>query len=88
MYFILSLFFLHPDSGSLLKIQDSLNPYNALVDLKKINEVLMKKNKKMENENNALQKEISETREEKSKLQDEIVKRDEEFSNLRFDTLL
>ncbi|XP_051038043.1 POTE ankyrin domain family member A [Phodopus roborovskii] len=72
------------DSGSSLKIQDSLNPYNSLVDLKKINEVLREKNQKMENENTALQKEISETREEKSKLQDEIVKRDEEFWNLRF----
>nr|XP_042118621.1 ankyrin repeat domain-containing protein 26-like isoform X8 [Peromyscus maniculatus bairdii] len=72
------------DSGSSLKIQESLNSYNALVDLQKINELLRKKNEKMENENNALQKEISETREEKSKLEDEIVERDEELRNLRF----
>ncbi|XP_059100990.1 ankyrin repeat domain-containing protein 26-like [Peromyscus eremicus] len=71
------------DSGSSLKIQEPLNSYNALVDLQKINELLRKKNEKMENENNALQKEISETREEKSKLEDEIVERDEELQNLR-----
>lgn len=87
VFYFVSLF-LHADSGSSLKIQESLNSYNALVDLQKINELLRKKNEKMENENNALQKEISETREEKSKLEDEIVERDEELHNLRYDTLL
>ncbi|XP_040587669.1 uncharacterized protein LOC110340289 [Mesocricetus auratus] len=72
------------DYGSSLKIQDSLNLYNALVDLKKMNKILTKNNKKLENKNNALQKEISETREEISNLQDEIVKWTEEFRNLRF----
>ncbi|KAL6054256.1 hypothetical protein STEG23_008472, partial [Scotinomys teguina] len=71
-------------SGSSLKIQDSLNSYSALADLKKTNELLRKKNKKLENENSVLQKETAETREEKSKLEGEIVEQDEELQKLRF----
>ncbi|XP_031195312.1 ankyrin repeat domain-containing protein 26-like [Mastomys coucha] len=72
------------DSGSSFRRQDSLNSDNTSTDLKKVNELLRKRNKKIESEKNALKKEISETREEKSKLEDEMVQGDEEFWNLRF----
>ena len=80
--------FLHPDSGGSLKIQGSPNSYNVLLDLKKIHELLRKKNQKIENKIIALRKELTERREEKSKLEDEIVEQDEEFCTLRYDTLL
>ncbi|XP_051025428.1 ankyrin repeat domain-containing protein 36C-like [Acomys russatus] len=71
------------DSGSSLKMHDSLNSYNALVDLKKMSELLREKYKTMGNENSVLQKEISEIKEKKAKLEDETVKQVAEFWNLR-----
>eukprot|EP00073_Rattus_norvegicus_P040787 XP_008769568.2 PREDICTED: ankyrin repeat domain-containing protein 26-like [Rattus norvegicus] len=71
------------DSGSSFKIPDPLNSCNTSIDLKKVNELLRKRNKKIENEKNALKTEIPETREERAKLEDETVQGDEEFCNLR-----
>ncbi|XP_021025906.1 uncharacterized protein LOC110300178 [Mus caroli] len=72
------------DSGRPFKKQGSLNSDHASIDLKKVNELPGKRNKKIETEKNDLKKEISETREEKSKLEDEVVQGDEEFWKLRF----
>ncbi|XP_050002695.1 POTE ankyrin domain family member A [Alexandromys fortis] len=75
---------LEDDSGGSLKIQDLPNSYNALLDLKKIHELLRKKNQKIENKIIALRKELKKRREEKSKLEDEIVEQDEELCKLRY----
>ncbi|XP_073911501.1 ankyrin repeat domain-containing protein 26-like [Castor canadensis] len=66
------------DSGSLLKIQDTVHSYKKLIHLKSSHcEVLNRKIKKMEKMISALQKELSETEQEK-------LEQEKEVCNLRF----
>jgi septal ring factor EnvC (AmiA/AmiB activator) len=70
------------DSGSLLKIQDTVHSYKKLIHLKSSHcEVLNRKIKKMEKMISALQKELSETEQEK-------LEQEKEVCNLRYDILV